>query len=623
MRRVLSLCGSRITTLLLVTFFAATALPAAVYLEKRSHIVINDDDSLVERVHEQIKLESDSDLIRYSKYLIVLDKKNRTLNSVEAFATLPGGKRVKVKKSDHDTIEYSGSNLYDTRYYHSLSFRSIKIGTVISVKYEVAVSPYFKASQARLLSDIDIQNLDVKIEGGKNFRFQVDGNVEGLKATKLTGGVHVTGRDLAGLDPPDYAPDEAAMGPLLRYAWDDTGDWAGVGAWYTDILQSVPRKSDSVRKQASALFGDIKDPRERLEVLLAFMRRQVRYESVQIGIGGYQPSAPEDVLERKWGDCKDKGLLLIDLLNEAGIKAYPVLISAGRRGRIEPSFPSHTQFNHFIVAVPVDQVDIRDGDPINEGYLFLDPTQTRGGAGWLAPSDQDQDVLIVRDGGGILVKTPLVPEHENRELHVELDVDVNGTARGSGVLTVRGSSAAGVLASMEGASAEKAEEEVRSYFQRLLPGVHIERVTWEPNEGVVPEIVISASLILKEMVNEGRKGRSFRLPPSRSLSKQDAIKERQKGKSKVPIVVDAGVAQATWTLRFPLDWCPVPASEIAVENAIGRFSHEVRPEGPQGVIVERETILHSRWVEPNEMASLYELAEQKRLTGRRIYLECE
>ncbi|MCP4661301.1 MAG: hypothetical protein GY856_38350, partial [bacterium] len=63
-----------------------------------------------------------------------------------------------------------------------------------------------------------------------------------------------------------------------------------MGSWYTALLSSVPRGAAPVRRQARELIAGIEGKRERLEALLGFMRRKVRYVAVEVGIGGYRPS---------------------------------------------------------------------------------------------------------------------------------------------------------------------------------------------------------------------------------------------------------------------------------------------------------------------------------------------
>ena len=60
------------------------------------------------------------------------------------------------------------------------------------------------------------------------------------------------------------------------------------------------------------------------------MARNVRYVSISLGVGRYQPHSASDVLQNGYGDCKDKHTLLSAMLRAEGIQSYPVLIGSAR-----------------------------------------------------------------------------------------------------------------------------------------------------------------------------------------------------------------------------------------------------------------------------------------------------
>ena len=94
-------------------------------------------------------------------------------------------------------------------------------------------------------------------------------------------------------------------------------------------------------------------PRERLLVgtgccALSDTVRLTRH-ALSLGIGGYQPRTPAQVMETQYGDCKDKATLFIALARRMGVNAYPVLLSS--TGGVERGLPSISQFDHMIAAV--------------------------------------------------------------------------------------------------------------------------------------------------------------------------------------------------------------------------------------------------------------------------------
>ena len=47
---------------------------------------------------------------------------------------------------------------------------------------------------------------------------------------------------------------------------------------------------------------------------LRMIQDNIRYASISTGPGSYRPHPSDLVLERNFGDCKDKSLLLVNLL---------------------------------------------------------------------------------------------------------------------------------------------------------------------------------------------------------------------------------------------------------------------------------------------------------------------
>src|ERR1700732_4303049 len=105
---------------------------------------------------------------------------------------------------------------------------------------------------------------------------------------------------------------------------------------------------DSVRKKAQELTRGADTPTEKARRLYDFVARNVRYVSIALGVGRYQPHAASDVLQNGYGDCKDKHTLFSALLRAEGIQSYPVMIHSTRK--LDVDVPSPAQFDHVITA---------------------------------------------------------------------------------------------------------------------------------------------------------------------------------------------------------------------------------------------------------------------------------
>lgn len=132
--------------------------------------------------------------------------------------------------------------------------------------------------------------------------------------------------------------------------------WEQVGKWYAalEAPQRVP--TPEITKKAAELTAGRKTDIEKLEALYDFVATNFRYVSLSLGLGRYQPRPAAAVLQEQYGDCKDKHTLLSSLIDAAGLKASAVLINTD--AKIDPEFPSPSQFNHVITLTAAGDKDV-------------------------------------------------------------------------------------------------------------------------------------------------------------------------------------------------------------------------------------------------------------------------
>jgi tetratricopeptide (TPR) repeat protein len=157
------------------------------------------------------------------------------------------------------------------------------------------------------------------------------------------------------------APADYSAFRVLQFS--EFSDWGEVVSWANDLFQANGMIADEIRKVAAKL-RELPGSQERVAAALEFVQSEIRYFSVSLGESSHRPTPPNIVLERRYGDCKDKSLLLITLLKERGIESEPVLLDIGRRKGLDKFLPSPQLFDHVIVRAAVD------------GKVFyLDPTR--------------------------------------------------------------------------------------------------------------------------------------------------------------------------------------------------------------------------------------------------------
>jgi hypothetical protein len=199
----------------------------------------------------------------------------------------------------------------------------------------------------------------------------------------------------------------------------DMSSWRSFGQWYHALNDGRAALPPDARNDVHRLTSGLSDTREKVRRLYSYMQEKTRYVSIQLGLGGWQTFDAAYVHERGYGDCKALTNYMQALLGEAGITSFPVLIYGGRRTpEILTDFPSN-QFNHVILYV-----DLGDGEGV-----WLENTDQTIPFGHLGNFTQDRHALLIRPGGGELVRTPRSEAFQNqRVLHAEVILGPSGDA---------------------------------------------------------------------------------------------------------------------------------------------------------------------------------------------------
>lgn len=205
--------------------------------------------------------------------------------------------------------------------------------------------------------------------------------------------------------------EEATPAWYANYGWFEYSQyhlWADVNEWAQN-LYNIPIKSSPIFESTyQQLAQKSKNKDDFITNALFFVQNDIRYLGLEFGENSHKPHAPTDVLKNRYGDCKDKALLLSQLLQRHGITALPALVSTQFQKGIVNELPSPGVFNHAITYVKH-----------NEKTYWLDGTR-RYQAGTL-------DTLGIQDFGVALVighhdkKLITMYEHQPIKIYMEIE----------------------------------------------------------------------------------------------------------------------------------------------------------------------------------------------------------
>jgi hypothetical protein len=117
--------------------------------------------------------------------------------------------------------------------------------------------------------------------------------------------------------------------------------------WYKKRISS----SGKIKDLASRITGGLSDPEKKLKAIYNWVTQSI----VWSGKNSRFPSKKmEEVIELKSGNSADINILLISLLQSAGLSCDPLVLSTRSNGKIQDLYPIAHQFNYILVKATVD-----------------------------------------------------------------------------------------------------------------------------------------------------------------------------------------------------------------------------------------------------------------------------
>jgi transglutaminase-like putative cysteine protease len=191
-------------------------------------------------------------------------------------------------------------------------------------------------------------------------------------------------QDVPLVKPEEFAAD--SNGVYMSIALVGRMSWDSIGRWYAGLARDRYAVEPELSAKLPQLLASSRTGDDSLRAIQRWIAQDIRYVSISLGLGGYQPRRPAEVVSTGYGDCKDKATLFVAVATALGFRAYPVLLSAG--SPVDPALPSIEQFDHAIAVVERPN-----------GRVHIDLTADLSPYGELPGPDQGQFALVVHPDG--------------------------------------------------------------------------------------------------------------------------------------------------------------------------------------------------------------------------------
>lgn len=463
-----------------------------------------------------------------------------------------------------DELEYQ---IYDGTQTVNLVLNDIRVGDVVEYSYTLrGQNPVFEGRFATRVTteySIPVHTYRYRLLWPSERQLFVRTHGTDLEPERIPAGAfeeyvwHLT----------DVAPKSADVGVpswYEPYAWiqlSEWATWADLVEWGLPLYRPLP--TSAVRAEARRIGQTTDHPAEQLVAALRFVQDDVRYMGIEMGRGSHEPRPPETVLAQRFGDCKDKTRLLITLLDELGIEAWPALVDTELRHTIDTWHPSPFAFDHVIVQAAVDGTS-----------YWVDPTRQyqRGTLDRLAQADYGKALLLKPGTTAPVAMPPLASDFYGKE--IEGTFDLREGIGEPGEFRVRtiyyGRDADNMRASLSAQSRDELERSYLNYYARSYPEIEVDEPMEVHDDDELNRLIVMESYTLPSAwtYDEAITGHTFAFYPSETsaLFTYPGVSQRS-----MPRAIDHPVrVDETITVLLPESW-PIEPEEVAVRDAAFDF----------------------------------------------------
>jgi hypothetical protein len=409
--------------------------------------------------------------------------------------------------------EFAEKGLVDFELYNDIRFRVATVpasdpGAVVALEYEVRRHPWLNHLHDSFQEGIPIHEARVELLLPRGWEYVA--NWAGLSPVapvrEAGNDVQWILHDLPAIKHEAMSPSRWALTARLELAYlepgqsaKNTASWQAMGKWYDGLVVGRRDPNPELSEKARQLVAGKTDFDGKARALTSFLQSDIRYVAIEIGIGGFQPHAAQDVFRFRYGDCKDKATLLSSMLHEVGIESDYVIIST-HRGVVHPDMPSPA-FNHVILAIEVpagvstDQYPAMVTGKSGKRYLIFDPTDEYTPLGELRGDLQDSYALLVAGGYGELIHTPWLQPATNKLLRTgTFTLSGDGSLAGKIVEKRSGDHALQERMAMTYANERQREQRIERRLNRSLKGFTIEKTEIRELDRIQQDLVISLTV---------------------------------------------------------------------------------------------------------------------------------
>jgi hypothetical protein len=180
----------------------------------------------------------------------------------------------------------------------------------------------------------------------------------------------------------------------------------------SQVGKSVPGTEDFIKQVKTMVSGE-----EKMEAVFKYVRSNMVWNRIH---SKYSLDGVKEAWRKKKGNSGDINLLLVNLLKEASLEAYPMLVSDRFHGKVNTDYPFIEQFNSVVACVI-----------IGGKRYYLDATESYSTSSLIPVNILNTTAFIINRKAGELIVVTTDTMQFKEYIDAKLNLAANGAISGN------------------------------------------------------------------------------------------------------------------------------------------------------------------------------------------------
>ncbi|SGY81413.1 Putative uncharacterized protein [Moritella viscosa] len=317
---------------------------------KRSADVIFSQDEVLEKHLEITYFPRSIDIENNGTAIIYLNSKTQQLRIKSVVSISSKGKIKQITPSALRILDTNTVNAFNDIKEVVLTIPALEEGSLSVVDYEISTDRrveefnWSKSIYTESRLPIQLSLVTANWQGSEEMRWA--NQSDSMNCTENNRTLICQGQDIAAFE-----------GDNNIYWRDEIGiiSLGGLASW-NEVVTLISAKMDSAENNMLGIEHVLKTKivnngiESAIYSALEFAARDIRYVSVSELGNAITPHEIAKTLENRYGDCKDKSVLLKALLDNLSIKSYLALVATNYTDASRFKLPSLDRFDHLVVC---------------------------------------------------------------------------------------------------------------------------------------------------------------------------------------------------------------------------------------------------------------------------------